>query len=133
MNYSEATKAMQFYFKTSWNGLTKIAYDDVAFTPPNETWVRLTVKHADGYQATAGDPGNNRHRRTGTIFVQVFQPQNKAAQDALIKADIAASLFIGKDLLGIHFSDTSIREIGNDGQGFYQINVTSQFRYDQIA
>jgi hypothetical protein len=133
MSYEAAVKAIVAHFNDEWNNLTPVAYPDVAFTPPDETWVRLNVDHADGYQASMGSPGNNMFRREGLVNVQVFAKQGEAKLDALKKADAAISAFQGIELNGIHFYDVHMRDVGNDGAGWYQINVLANFRYDEIA
>jgi hypothetical protein len=134
MNYETAIAAMRSYFDAEWNNATPVAYDDVPFTiPQNETWVRFNISHADGYQASIGSPASNRFRREGLIVAQVFQPQGQASKDARQKADLIVSAFLGVENSGIHYYDVQVREIGNDGAGYYQINVLIYFRYDHIA
>lgn len=134
MNFSDATKAMRSYFHGEWGGLTPVAYDDVPFEKPDEEpWVRFTIRHNEGYQASIGNPGSNRHRREGVIFAQVFTPEGNASKNAREFADTIMSMFIGVNHEGIHFHNVVPREIGNDGLGWYQINVSISFWYDQIA
>ena len=133
MNFSEATAVMRRYFADQWDNETDVAYDDAEFTKPDDAWVRFSIKHNEGFQASAGDPGNNRQRREGILSVQVFAPEGDASKEARRLADLAADAFIGITHEGISFYDTNAREIGNDGHGWYQINVTVSFRYDRIA
>lgn len=134
MNYEDATAAVRAHFETEWANETPIAWPDVAFTPPERApWVRFTMLHADGYQASIGDPGNNRQRRVGQVIVQVFQPQGEGSKQARQLADRAVDAFMNADVDGIHFHDVFAREIGNDGQGWYQINVIARFRYDHLT
>ena len=65
MDYKTAYTAIQGYFSTVWAGATEVLYDDDPAPIPNaETWVRLNIRHTDGFQATMGDVGNNRFNRT---------------------------------------------------------------------
>ena len=132
MNYDTAIKTIRAFFATAWGNTTPVAYDDVSFTPPPQTYVRFNISHFDGFQASIGSPTNNRHRRVGLINAQVFQPQGQASKDARLKADLIVSAFLGKDVSGITFYDVQAKEIGNDGS-YYQINVLIYFRYDHIA
>ncbi|MCE6993055.1 phage tail terminator-like protein [Dyadobacter sp. CY323] len=134
MNYAVASKQIIKYFAQQWNNLTKVAYPDVGFKPPNtETWVRLTIQNFDGYQASMGSPGSNRFRRKGLVTIQIFQKEGTAGLDALNKADAAVNIFRGVENAGIQYYDVQIKEIGNDGAGWYQINVLAYFQYDHIA
>lgn len=134
MNFTEATASMRRFFDANWPHDVPVAYDDVSFSKPDaEPWVRLTIKHNEGFQASVGDPGNNRHRREGIIVAQIFSPEGDASKTARELADSAADIFIGATDNGIHFYNTVAREAGNDGMGWYQINVTASFWYDRIA
>lgn len=133
MSYESAVAAITAHFAQEWNNATPVAYPDVPFNPPSSTWVRLNISHADGYQASIGSPGSNKFRRTGLVTVQVFQKQGKAGVDAHKKADLAVAAFLGKKAGHIQFYDVQAREIGNDGAGYFQINVLAYFQYDVIA
>jgi hypothetical protein len=134
MIFSEADAAIRSFFNTGWAGLTDIAWPDLPFTPPsNRTWVRFNCVENDGYQASIGSPTSNRFRHFGIITIQVFQPQGQATIDVNKKADAALAVFMGKETNGIHFYDVQAKQIGNDGHGFYQINVYASFRYDQLT
>jgi hypothetical protein len=132
MNYTEAVAVIRSYFNAQYTA-TQITWDDVEFTPPASTWVRFNASHVDGYQATMGSPGSNMFRREGLIVAQVFQPQGQGSKDARAKADLIADVFIGVQNSGITYYDVTIKEIGNDGAGWYQINVLIKFRYDRIT
>jgi hypothetical protein len=137
MSYELAVKNIRKAFATAWGTTTKVAYDDVPddTIPPSPaaTWVRLNISHVDGYQASAGSPNSYRFRREGLINAQIFQPQGKDSIDARKKADLIIPIFQGRQISGITFFDVQAREIGNDGAGWYQINVLSKFYYDVIA
>lgn len=137
MSYESAVATIRKAFKDVWGTTTKVAYDDVPDKeiPPSpaSTWVRLNIAHVDGYQASIGSPSSNKFRREGLINGQIFQPQGQGSLDARKKADLIIAIFQGKQISGITFYDVQAREIGNDGAGWYQINVLSKFYYDVIA
>ncbi len=133
MNYEAATAAMRAFF-AGVIGSAPTVYDDLPFEiPKNQTWVRLNIGHADGFQSSIGAPSKNRFRRNGLITAQVFQPSGKASKEARQKADQIVNAYLGRDDAGIHYYDVQAREIGDDGAGWYQINVLIYFRYDHIA
>ena len=134
MTEAEARAAIHAYFASGWGTTTAVHYDDELKPKPDDgAFSRLTVRHSAGFQATKGNPGNNRHEILGGITVQIFVPQGNAGITAMALASQAAALFRGKRTGDIAFYDTSIREIGNDGAGFYQVNVNVRFRYSIFA
>ena len=133
MNFGQAEAAVRKYFNAQWDKLTDIAWPDMDFDTPNETWVRFSMKNNDGFQASFGNPGNNRFRRKGMVYVQVFQKEGKGSTDARAKADVAADIFMADELSGVTFYNVNAKDIGPDGNGWYQWNVSAEFRYDRIT
>lgn len=132
MNFKQAEAAIRSYFNTEWNGLTDIAWPDVNFIPPNGTWVRFSMKNNLGYQASIGAPGSNMFRREGMVYIQIFQKEGQGSTDARTKADVAADIFIANELSGVTFSNVNAKDIGPDN-GWYQWQVSAEFRYDRIT
>lgn len=133
MNFKTAEATIRAHFSTTWNSLTPIAFPDVQFTPPNGTWVRFSMKHTDGFQASIGAPTSNMFRRRGVVYIQIFQKEGQGSTDARTKADTASDIFIGKVIQGIRFNDVVARDIGADGNGWYQWQVAANFEYDRIT
>lgn len=135
MNILEAEAEIREYFNTAWNGSTQIAWPDVDFTIPNgQTWVRFNCQETDGAQVSIGNPGNNRFRHFGLVTIQIFQPLGQGSVDARTKAAAALGAFQGVQTTnGVNFFDAFPRQVGNDGNGFYQINVISSFYYDELT
>ena len=132
-DYTTAWLSMADYFKTEWGVAVPLFLDDDADTPTTETWARLTIKHTDGGQVTMGAPGSNRFRRFGTITVQIFQKQGDFGIAARELAENALAIFAGVENDAITYYNGSVREVGNNGRGWYQINVITEFRYDEIT
>jgi hypothetical protein len=135
MNYHDAVAEIKKYFAEQWDNLTGVAYDDFPFTTPDNTpWVRLNIRHEDGYQASVGSPQSNKFRRDGLVTVQIFTPKGQAQITALQTADAVVNIFEAKPRIsGIMFNNVRVNEIGDDGFGWYQINVKADFSYDTIA
>ena len=65
MNYEQARNAIQAHVAANWSGTAPgtIAYDNLPFDKPSDApWVRLAIRHNDGFAAALG---NKRFRRTG--------------------------------------------------------------------
>jgi hypothetical protein len=135
MNFNEIEAEIRKYFDTQWNGLTEIAWPDVEFTlPDGESWVRFNCQETTGRQVSIGSPGSNRFRHFGFVFIQIFQPGGQGSQDARDKAVIALGAFMGATTTnGVYFYDVTARQVGNDGNGFYQINVVASYYCDEIT
>lgn len=135
MNFNDAEAEIRAFFNTGWASFTTVAWPDDKFTPPDDvTWVRFDCRENDGAQASIGAPGSNRFRHFGVVTIQVFQPRGQASKDARAKATTALGIFMGAETTNdIHFFDVRARQIGEDAQGWYQINVEASFRYDEIT
>lgn len=135
MNFDEAEAEIRDFFNTAWADLTEIAWPDIEFTvPEGETWVRFNCQENDGRQVSMGSVGANRFRHFGIVTVQVFQPQGQGSKDARTKATVALGAFMGAQTTNkITFNEVFGRQIGNDGKGFYQINVVASFYYDELT
>lgn len=103
---------------------------------PTKPFVRITVNHVDGDQASiAGDGRKRFYTRLGNIIVQCFWPAQAAR--ALSKcgelATIAQMAYQGKQSEScIWFRNCRINEVGKDERGFQQINTVCDFTYDQF-
>ena len=134
MSLEAKEAAVRAFFKAQWGSGTDISWPDDKFNPPNgESWVSFTMLIFDGYQASIGSPGNNRQRRTGQVVIQVFQPQGKGSTEARQLADDAVDIFVNQNVSGVIFRNVHARPVGNDGRGYYQINVVAPFYYDDLA
>lgn len=135
MNFIQAEAEIRKFFSDAWDGATDIAWPDLKFTiPERESWVRFTCVENDGQQVSMGNPGANRFRHYGIVTIQVFQPQDQGSKEARQLATDALGVFMGATTTnGVIFQNVQGRQIGNDGAGFYQINVVASFYYDEIT
>ena len=134
MNYDEAEKEVRAFFNTQWGNLTSISWPDLEFNKPNATWVRFNFAEDQGQQISVGAPGSNRFRHYGILTLQIFSVQGDSSKDARAKATRALEIFMGtKTQNGVKFYNVSARPVGNTDDGYYQINVTASFYYDEIT
>lgn len=133
MSFKTAEDSVQGWFDEKWDDLTPIAWPDVQFTPPNGTWVRFTMLNTAGFQASVGSPSSNYFRRIGIVNIQVFAKENQGGADARTKAQAAAAIFMANDLSGFEFTNVNARQIGNGGNGWFQWNVSAEYRYEITA
>ncbi len=106
-----------------------IAHDNVNFTPPMETWVRLSVSPAS---ASTASVGASHVRRTGLAFVQIFTPLDQGAGEALSLSDEIATMFRHLRLSKLLCGDPVSVRIGPD-ETHYQMNVQIPYRSDTFS
>lgn len=125
---------MKAFFNTQFAEAIPVIYDDEKQDIPEGTeWARFNIRHNDGFQATMGCPDANRFERRGFITVQIFYPQGDNAVSITDTTNTILDIYSGASDSGIYYFDAQVREIGNDGHGWYQVNVLTKFRYDQIT
>ena len=127
-------------FKTAWDAQTPpvppAIYDNVAAEHPSNAaaWVRVSVKHNQGAQATiGGSPGNKRFRHYGLVVVEVFVPtgQGLTAADGYVK--VLFDAFEGKATKGdgAFFYNVRSNEVGQN-DNWFQVNVIAEFQWDEV-
>lgn len=143
-----ARDEIQAMFLTAWNAsaaaanggvLPKVYWQwvevrDTGKPKGTEAWVRVTVSHNEGGQATFGTPGNRVFDRTGTVFMQVFTPQKSDQGGTRLEAlgVIARNAFEGRATAGdVWFRNVRLQEASPD-EPWWQLNVLADFSYDEI-
>lgn len=135
MNVQTAINTMRGFFSTQWGAKSTILWgqDDPTPIPNDDEWVRFNILHSEGPQVSIGSPGSNRFRRFGVITLQIFQKEGKYGTPALTLANDAMGIYTGTTDSDIIYRNPILREVGNDGHGWYQINVVINFQYDEIT
>lgn len=132
MSYESARDAILARFDAQWASATPIEWPNRNFTKPSgkDPWVRIIIQDGEAFQASFGNSGANVHRHPGVIQLQVFTKMGIGNARALELADDAAAIFRGASFSGVRCRAASVREIGPDGHGWYQVNVTVPFWRD---
>jgi len=112
-----------------------LVYDDMPTDGPPETklpWARLTLRHNRGEQETLTNAiGQRLFGRDGLLTVQIFTPRGEGLTRAYQLAKVVADALEGKSTPnGVWFRAVRIREVGPDG-GWFQLNVTADFEYNE--
>jgi hypothetical protein len=131
MSYAAQNLELQARFKAGWGSTTPVAWPNVSFTPSTAAWVRFTILNGEEARLTFGATLNN-FRNTGVVVVSIFSPLNIGTADVMAKADAAAAIF--RDWCGatVRCRAATIRDVGPEGQGWYQVNVTIPFQRDAL-
>lgn len=119
----------------SWANKPTTEFPNEDFTPPNPPafWARFTIIGGEEQRMEIGSQTPNRfYRKPGVLIVQLFYPLAKGNNAILTKADELAALFRNWCGNTVACGASSINEIGNDGNGYYQCNVSVPFHQDSL-
>ena len=116
-----------------------VAWPGIDFDPDtgfaaatHQGWCRITILGADTVQASAGGPGKRRWRVWGQVTVQVFTPTKSGVLTAMEIADDVATSLRGVVASDVTLLASTVRPIGQDEQGWFQVNVDTPFRFDML-
>jgi hypothetical protein len=119
-------------------GVTVVKYDGVdSLDPPSleVNWARATIGHEDGGQRSLSGPtsGKIRWGENGVIVVQCFGLMTEGGLTKAVQMACAVrDAFRGRATAGgVWFRRQTIREVGID-KGWYQVNATLTFDYDEV-
>lgn len=132
MSYLNEHNQIRGRLNTSWANATPIAWPNLNFTPPNPQvpWIRLFISDGDSNQIDLGaNPATIRY--AGLIFIQVFTKVDEGDAEALQLADSAKNIFHNWCGETVRCRAAKVKVIGNDGFGWYQINVAIPFYRDE--
>lgn len=95
-----------------------------------QPWARVVVRHATGRAAALG---RHRFRRTGTVYVQAFVPNDNglAKGKATGLARIAQKAYEMTRGTAVSFKNATVTEKGPDGN-FYRADCTAEFWWDEL-
>lgn len=120
----------------SWITKPYTAFPNELFTPPNPPalWARVTIIGGEEQRMDIGTgPSNRTYRKPGVLIIQLFAPLNKGNNAVLLKADEVSDLFRNWCGATITCGASSTDDVGDDGNGYYQVNVTVPFHTDYLA
>lgn len=118
----------------AWTGIDKDSIDypnnpNGVFDPgTRQIWARISDSPG---LATAPEIGIGACvRRTGMVTIQLFVPTNSGTLAITTAADtlVEQFQFYSDPAYPIEFYATSSYVIGDDGRGWYQVNVTTPYR-----
>lgn len=147
-DFEAASEILIERFKQQWDILhptvsgqrdVPVAWPNVEFDPSRQFdsstqlgWITFTVLTAGAYQASSSG-SVVRRRTTGLIEVQVFVPGGSGDRVAIqIADDVIAALSI-KTVDGVVIGTAYPTPVGLTDEGFYQVNITTEYRYDTLV
>jgi len=122
-------------FLTAWGSTSLVALENQEDTPPADgsPWVRISVQHNDGEQASlGGDSGNRFFRASGFVFVQVFVLKG-TGKKVLNQNSYTALKVFDSNIGGIWFRNGRVVSVPiPKEEKWAQQNVVVEFLYDDI-
>lgn len=133
MSYEAERADIENRFATLWGATTPVAYSNVAFKPPADAeWARLTILDNTTDEIGIGQPGAQLYRFQGLIVVSLFAPLNKGEKRARQLADQVFQIFKAADFGSVTSWAPYVTVVG-ESDGYFQVNVTTNFKRDEIT
>lgn len=132
MSYAAAKAELEGRLKANWSA-TPIDWPNTQFDPPNPPapWLRSNINEGDASRLTIG-ASTNSYRHPGVYTLQLFDALNVGDGPLTALADQAAALFQSWYGVNVVCRTATVRTIGDDGKGWYQINVIIPFYWDDL-
>ena len=96
-------------------------------TPKTGVWSRVTIK--GGINSIASMSDKPCIKEVGTVIIQLFESIGNGTHAIKIQADSLAHHLGCYTIDKLELLAPSIIDVGDDGNGFYQINVSIPYRY----
>jgi hypothetical protein len=131
LNEIEVSSLIEQHFDTSWNARTPINWDNDNATPSGPH-VAFTIDHSLSNRISMGNGGTETVLNEGLITVQVFTPQGTGTEQSRLLCDGVTQILSGFRKNSLHLKSAVRRKIGEDGNGFWQVNVDIPFEYMEV-
>jgi hypothetical protein len=128
--HAAAQIAIESRFDTLWTDQdVAVRFEEDRRKRPTTPFIRLSIRSVRS--VPVGISGNKiLYRRPAMISMQCFVPVGTGTQAARIIADTAIAIFEGQQFSGITCRESEVKELGDDGQGFWQVNGLVYFDFD---
>lgn len=136
LNEIEASSLLERYFDTQWGARTPINWDNDNATPSG-SHVAFTIDHAAsvtlGMGAVDADGFRTEtYRNVGVLTVQVFTPQGTGTEESRELTEGVRSILQGFQSGSLRVKEVTPRKVGEDGNGFWQVNCDASFEYKEV-
>lgn len=120
------------HLRLRWDAVAcPVAYDGVAFTPPNGPWLRLTVLWGSADLATHTDSGYNE--LVGIIVGDIFAVPGQGYATALQYADDFRTIFDRATIGAVECRAASGPQTITDPDGWLHVQVSVPFTVDDLS
>ncbi len=127
---AEVHLAIETRMHQQWvNQDVRVRYENESRKIPAGPFVRVVIRTQRAFEV--GYAGNKiRYRRPGTIIAQCFVVAKTGTQVARDLADTVIGIFEGQQFDDLTCEEGWIEELGDDGNGFWQVNARINFDFD---
>jgi len=128
--HAAAHLAIETRMNTLWaDQSVDVRYENEARKVPTGDHIRLSVRNRQSFEAGYSG-GKILYRRPGVIIAQCFVQAKKGTQQARVIADAVLDIFEGQQFSDITCNAAEVVELGDDGEGFWQVNAKVYFDHD---
>ena len=122
--------AIETRFNAQWaDQSVSVRYENDPRKRPTGSWIRLSVRNEKAVEI--GFNANKvLYRRPGRIVAQCFVSNKQGTQAARVMADAVIAIFEGQQFSSITCRESELTEVGDDGNGFWQVNAKVFFDFD---
>jgi len=106
-----------------------VRYENEARKRPTSNHIQLFVRSFRSVESGYSG-GKILYRRPGVIRAHCFVPAHEGTQEARVMVDTAIGIFEGQQFGGITCNEGEVEELGDDGEGFWQVNAKIYFDHD---
>lgn len=132
LNEIEASSLMEHHFEEQWNARTPINWDNDNATPSGNH-VAFSIIHSTAVFANLGNSNATATTyRSGFVTVQVFTRQGTGTEANRLLAFQARKILEGFKSGSLRLKPGVARQVGEDGNGFWQTNVDVEFEYYDV-
>lgn len=130
MTHEAIHDAIETRFDANWAQTdVDVRYEEDPRKRPSGKFIRVTVRSLRSREV--GYSGNKvLYRRPGFIIMQCFTQVGTGTRVARKMADDAIAIFEGQQFSGVSCNESELRELGQDGKGFWQVNALVHFDFD---
>jgi len=127
---AEAQLAIETRLNANWTDQgVELRFENEARKIPVGEHLRLSIRNLRPFEV-GYSAGIVRYRRPGIIWVQCFVEAKTGTQRARVIADAVADIFEGQQFGEITCREAEQEELGDDGEGFWQVNCKIYFDHD---
>lgn len=129
---SEARDAINAHIAAALPGVAILWPDTPQSIPSGQEWVRPTIRHAYGGQASLADAnGKRKFKHAGVLIIQCFTPVGDGLVDSDVLVQKLLDYFETIRSSPIWYRNIRAMEVGKDGAA-EQVNFMADFQYDNI-
>lgn len=128
--HAEVQLAIETRFNTLWaDESVAVRYENDPRKRPTGPFIRLSIRSAASKEVGFAE-SKSLYRRPGWIVAQCFVQAKQGTQAARVIADAVIAIFEGQQFSDVTFRESEIVEVGDGGNGFWQINAKVFFDFD---